>query len=120
MILLTACSYALLIAPHDFELRGIPIEKGESITTALAAANRDPAVYPDPHRFDVEREDTHHQSFGGGNHLCLGAHLARLEARAAIGALLERFSRLEPAARPHVYRRVPSFRGLQSYWLRAG
>ncbi len=107
------------IAPYDFELGGVAIGKGESVLTVLGAANRDPEVYPDPDRFDVEREDTHHQSFGGGHHLCLGAHLARLEAREAIAALLERFPRLEPAARPHVYRQVPSFRGLKEYWLHA-
>jgi cytochrome P450 len=107
------------IAPFDFELGGVPIEKGDSITTVLGAANRDPDVYPEPDRFDVARSDTHHQSFGGGTHICLGAHLARLEAREAISALLERFPRLEPAARPHVYRQVPSFRGLKEYWLRA-
>jgi hypothetical protein len=107
------------IAPYDFELDGVAIEKGESITTVLGAANRDPDVYPDPDAFDVEREDTHHQSFGGGAHLCLGAHLARLEASAAISALLEQFPRLEPGHQPHVYRQVPGFRGLQQYWLRA-
>ena len=107
------------IAPHDFELRGVAIEKGDSITTVLGAANRDPDAYPDPDRFDVARPDTHHQSFGGGNHLCLGAHLARLEAQEAIAALLERHPKLEPADRPHVYRQVPSFRGLKELWLRA-
>ena len=75
-------------------------------------------MYPDPDRFDIEREDTHHQSFGG-THFCLGAHLARLEAHEAIAALLERFPKLEPAPRPHVYRQVPSFRGLKEYWLDA-
>jgi cytochrome P450 len=107
------------IAPYDFELGGVAIEEGDSITTVLGAANRDPDVYPEPDRFDVEREDTHHQSFGGGTHLCLGAHLARLEAQEAVSVLVERFPRLEPAARPHVYRQVPSFRGLEEFWLRA-
>ena len=59
-----------------------------TITILLAAANRDPSVYPDPDRFDIEREDVHHQSFGGGAHLCLGAHLARVEAQEAMGALV--------------------------------
>jgi len=108
------------IAPYDFELRGIAIEKGDSIMTSLGAANRDPDVYPGPDRFDIGREDTHHQSFGGGAHLCLGAHLARLEAREAFSALLDRFPKLEPGSRPHVYRQVPSFRGLKQYWLRKG
>ena len=84
----------------------------------VGAANRDPAVYPDPDRFDIEREDTHQQSFGGGAHLCLGAHLARLEAREAIGELVARFANLRAADRPFEYKRVPGFRGLAEYWLR--
>ena len=107
------------IAPYDFELGGVGIAKGDTIMTVLGAANRDPTIYPEPDRFDIERQDTHHQSFGGGTHLCLGAHLARLEAQEAFAALLDRFSMLEPGKRPHVYRRVPSFRGLQQYWVRA-
>ena len=83
------------IAPTDFEMDGVPIPKGHSISVNLAAANRDPAVYPDPDRFDVTREDTHHQSFGGGAHLCLGAHLARLESQIAIGKLVQRVSEIE-------------------------
>jgi hypothetical protein len=105
------------LAPRDVEIGGVPIRKGESITTVLAAANRDPSVYPDPDRFDVEREDTHHQSFGGGAHLCLGAHLARVEAQEAIGALVARFPRLRRSRRPLVYKRVPGFRGLAEYWV---
>ena len=76
-------SGTLRYALHDFELRGKQIGKGESITTALAGANRDPEVHPDPDRFDIERKDIRLQSFGGGAHLCLGAHLARLEAQEA-------------------------------------
>ena len=79
---------------------------------------RDPDVHPAPDNFDVARDDTHHQSFGGGAHLCLGAHLARLEAREAISALLDCFPVLEESSRPHRYRQVPGFRGLKEYWLR--
>jgi cytochrome P450 len=106
------------IAPYDFEIGGVPIKQGQSFTTVLAAANRDPDIYPDPDKFDVEREDTHHQSFGGGAHLCLGAHLARLEAREAIGALVRRFPKLRAADKPCTWKRVPGFRGLSEYWLR--
>jgi cytochrome P450 len=104
-------------APRDFEIGGVPVRKGESLTTVLAAANRDPDVYPDPDHFDIERADTHHQAFGGGAHLCLGAHLARLEAQEAIGALITRFPRLRPADRAFHYKRVPGFRGLAEYWI---
>ncbi len=106
------------IASRDFEIGGVPIRGGQSITTVLTAANRDPDVYPDPDRFDVEREDTHHQAFGGGAHLCLGAHLARLEAQEAIGGLIARFPHLRKSVRPFIYKRVPGFRGLAEYWVR--
>ncbi|MGH7819155.1 MAG: cytochrome P450, partial [Candidatus Binatia bacterium] len=60
----------------------------------IASANRDPERFPDPDRFDVERSDEDHLAFGGGAHFCLGAHLAELEARAAIGRLVARFEDL--------------------------
>jgi cytochrome P450 len=106
------------IAPCDGEIEGVPVMKGQSVAVLLAAANRDPAVYPDPDRFDIDREDTHHQSFGGGAHLCLGAHLARCEAQAAIGALVSRFPKLRPAGRPLHWKKTPGFRGLSEYWVR--
>jgi len=96
----------------DVTIRGCPMRRGESVVVFLAAANRDPEVYPEPDRFDVTRRDVHHQSFGGGAHFCLGAPLARLEARLAIGALLERFPHLRLADEPPVWRAVPVFRGL--------
>ena len=60
----------------------------------LAAANRDPAVFPEPDRFDVARQPNEHLAFGGGAHYCLGSHLARLEGQIAIGSLVERFADL--------------------------
>jgi cytochrome P450 len=96
----------------DVAIRGCPVRRGESVVVFLAAANRDPEVYPEPDRFDVTRRDAHHQSFGGGVHFCLGAPLARLEARLAIGALLERFPHLRLADEAPVWRAVPVFRGL--------
>jgi len=105
------------IANRDLELGACPIKKGESLMTSLAAANRDPAVYPDPDTFDIERVDTHHQAFGGGRHLCLGAHLARLEAQEAILALLERYPDLSHSERGFEYASIPSFRGLSNFWV---
>jgi len=103
---------------RDIVLSGCPVPKGESLSPSLAAANRDPAVYPDPDRFDIERADTHHQSFGGGRHLCLGAHLARVEAQEAILGLLRRFPRLRKSERGHSFRAIPAFRGMREFWVR--
>lgn len=106
------------IANRTIDIGGCPVQRGESLSTSLAAANRDPAVYPDPDRFDIAREDTHHQAFGGGRHLCLGSHLARLEAQVAILGLLDRYPVLEQAERGHTYANVPSFRGMTEFWVR--
>jgi len=103
---------------RDVVISGCPVPRGESLSPSLAAANRDPAVYPDPDRFDIERADTHHQAFGGGRHLCLGAHLARVEAQEAILGLLQRFPRLRKSDRGHVLHANPSFRGMREFWVR--
>lgn len=100
------------------ELDGLAIAQGTSITTSLAAANHDPAIYPDPHRFDIEREDTHHQSFGGGVHMCLGAPLARLEAQIGISAFLARFPKIEMIEEKAKRRHLPSFRGFETLPVR--
>ncbi len=61
----------------------------------LAAANHDPAHFPNPERFDIARHDSDHMAFGGGVHFCLGAHLARMETQVAIGSLVQRFKKIE-------------------------
>jgi cytochrome P450 len=71
------------------------IPRDRPVMCMLAAANRDPAHFPDPDRFDVARGADDHLAFGGGVHFCLGAHLARLEAQEAIGGLVRRFRRLD-------------------------
>ena len=107
------------IAHEDMKIDGCPVHRGDSVTVSLAAANHDPAVYPDPDRFDIERADIHHHAFGGGRHHCLGAPLARVEAQEAIAGLFRRFPGLRLSERGHAYAAVPSFRGMQSFWVRA-
>ncbi|HEX4905381.1 MAG TPA: cytochrome P450 [Acidimicrobiales bacterium] len=75
----------------EVELCGQTMPKGTELVVMLAAANRDPSVFPDPDALDIGREDNRHLSFGGGIHLCLGAPLARVEAQEAIGRLVRRF-----------------------------
>ena len=106
------------IPNRDIQLGGCPLAKGSSISPSLAAANRDPSVYPEPDTFDITREDTHHQSFGGGRHLCLGAHLARIEAQEAILGLLARYPELEQSERGSVRHAIPSFRGFSEFWVK--
>ena len=62
------------IANKDINIGGCPVGMGESLSTSLAAANHDPDIYPNPGEFDIERKDTHHQSFGGGG-TCVSVHI---------------------------------------------
>jgi cytochrome P450 len=104
----------------EVSLRGASIAAGELVRVSIAGANRDPAVFPDPHRFDPERPNARrHLAFAHGPHNCLGVHLARLEARTALAQLLERLAGIRLAARPRpqvrgiVFRKPP---GLHAVW----
>jgi cytochrome P450 len=82
-------------ATADVRLGAAAIRRGELVRVSVTAANRDPATFPDPDRFDVLRENApQHLAFARGPHVCVGVHLARLEAHTAVGRLLERFPRL--------------------------
>jgi cholest-4-en-3-one 26-monooxygenase len=86
-------------ATRDLELRGERIRAGEKVLLLYPAANRDDAVFADPHRFDVTRDPNPHVAFGGyGAHFCLGASLARLELRVMFEELLHRLPNLELAS----------------------
>ncbi len=109
------------IASEDIEIGGCPIKASQSMTFSLRAANRDPEVFDDPHRFDVSRKHRPHMAFGGGAHICIGAPLARLEAQVALVKLFERFPNLAFAdlGQAPVWRTLPFFRGLERLDLRA-
>jgi cytochrome P450 len=79
----------LRYAVRDFELRGRTIRKGQMIMLSLGGANRDPAVFPDPDRFDLDRDTRESLVFGNGPHFCLGANLARGELAGMLEALLD-------------------------------
>ena len=85
---------------RDVALRGCRIPEGDLATFSLGSANRDERQFADPDRFDLHRPNKNeHVSFGLGEHFCLGSHLARMEARIAVAAMLERLPhlRLDPA-----------------------
>jgi pimeloyl-[acyl-carrier protein] synthase len=83
------------IAACDLEVAGRRVTQGTVVLCLLGAANRDPARFSDPDRLDLGRRDNQHLAFGYGAHFCLGAALARLEARIAIASLLAAFPDLD-------------------------
>ena len=76
-------------------LRGATVPAGAMVLAVIGSANRDPVVFPGPSRFDITREPNPHMAFGHGPHFCLGAPLARLEARIALAELLWRSGGIE-------------------------
>lgn len=79
-------------AVRDVEVAGTAVSGGELVVLHLAGANRDPKVFDDPHRFDIQRDNAgRHLSFSGGRHFCLGAALARAEGEVGLRAFFERF-----------------------------
>jgi cytochrome P450 len=87
-----------LICAAPTEIAGTAIDVGEVVVVSLLAANRDPARHPDAARLDLTRTDPAHLAFGHGVHHCLGAPLARVEGRIALGALVARFPGMRLAA----------------------
>jgi cytochrome P450 len=87
-------------AAAEVEVAGVTVPEGAEVAALLGAANRDPAVFADPDRFDAGRVPNPHLSFGAGLHFCLGAPLARIELRAALAALLKYAPCLALAAEP--------------------
>jgi cytochrome P450 len=108
------------IATEAMQIGGCPVAAGQTINAMLYAANHDPEAHPDPKRFDIERPDKRHNSFGGGAHFCLGAPLARAEAQIALSLLFKRFPKLRlRTERPLERRTMLNFNGLEALWVRA-
>lgn len=84
----------------DTQLGDTKIGAGQKVAMMYTSANRDEATFPDPHRFDIQRDPNQHLSFGTGEHFCLGVHLARLEGRAFFDELLDRFGHIERIGEP--------------------
>ncbi len=105
------------LAGEDIALPSATIPKGTYVHTSIAAANRDPDVFADPDRLDITRAPNRHIAFITGIHVCLGATLARIEGRIAIGKLVGRFPKLE-ANGAAVRMPLARFRGYQSLPVR--
>ena len=98
-------------ATMDTQVGDVPVKKGDKLLLSYAAANRDPEVFPDAHRFDITRPNARkHLSFGTGPHVCTGARLARMQLKALIRQLVTRLPDLKPAGEP---------RWLSSIWFNA-
>ncbi|MGV0642623.1 cytochrome P450 [Mycolicibacterium sp. XJ879] len=106
------------IATRDVEVGGKPIRAGDWVALFFGSANRDPAVFPNPSRLDIDRPNLRKQlSFGSGLHFCLGSSLARLEVSAMLNAVLNRYQHIELSDDPgtkqtaslltHAYVRLP-------------
>lgn len=103
---------------EECELAGQPLKRNQMVAVVLAAANRDPAQFPDPDRFDIARTDNRHLAFGHGNHFCPGSQLAKLEAEVVLGTLLRRFPDFSGSPEPPAWRRSMIIRGPESVPLK--
>jgi amino acid adenylation domain-containing protein len=108
------------LAPDDCELGGRRIRKRQAVIAVMAAANRDPARFPDPDRFDIVREDNRHLAFGYAAHFCFGAPLARLEGQVVFESLLRRFPHFHLEPQELVWRTNLGLRGLTSLKIGLG
>ena len=104
---------------EDVEIGGHHLRAGQRAHVVLGAANRDPARFPEPDRFDVARTENAHLTFGGGIHYCIGAPLARVEAQIAIATLLRRLPNLRLQSDALDWRDNLVLRGLKALKLAA-
>lgn len=108
------------VAIDDLAVGGVLIPAGSLVLGMIGAVNRDPARFERPDEVDIGRPSNAHFTFGGGSHFCVGAPLARLEARIAFNALLDRFPRLELDGRPEWRLDRLNARGLGALPVRLG
>ena len=101
------------IVPEDREVAGCPMKKSQAVFMSLAAANRDPDQFENPEAFDITIRRKSHVSFGGGAHICIGAPLARIEARRVYVKLFERYPNMTLVEQDLVWRALPFFRGME-------
>ncbi len=108
------------LAPMDVTLGGRQIRKRQAVIAIMAAGNRDPAMFPDPDRLDVGRNEKRHLAFGWAAHFCFGAALARIEGHVAFETILHRLRNLRLEPGPLVWRQNLGLRGLTALPVRFG
>ncbi|MGZ6909201.1 MAG: cytochrome P450 [Acidimicrobiia bacterium] len=118
--LATPTHYVARFAVEDVRLGDVAVPAGTPVMVFLAAANRDPLVYPDPDAFDPTRAGPPALSFALGPHFCLGAALARMEVVCMLAALRARFPAARSVAGPHPWHQRGPFRGLDRLPVRVG
>lgn len=101
------------IANKNLELNGVSINKDDTLTLSLGAANRDPEMFTEPNQFDIHRNAKHHLAFGAGIHFCLGSWLAKKQWKLAMQEILLRFPQLR-IVEPATWNTMLSVRGLTS------
>jgi cytochrome P450 len=106
------------LAPADLELGNKRIKKKDPVMAVMAAANRDPAFFPEPDRLDLKRTNNRHVAFGWGAHFCFGAPLARIEGQIAFSTLVQRLPKLVLEDGPLNWRQNLGLRGLVSLPVR--
>jgi len=102
------------IAREDVQIGDKQIKKGQAVMAIMAAANRDPARFPDPDQLILDRKDNKHLAFGWSSHFCFGAPLARMEGQIAFETLLRRLPNLELTPGPLTWRNNSGLRGLMA------
>lgn len=112
----SAGSFSHRVLKEDVTIDGVTMKQGDLVYLMRGSANRDPAKFPDPDRFDIERKHNDHLAFGRGEHFCMGTALFRLEAEVVFTALFKRFPDLRLIAdNPAIWRTNNlQFRGLKS------
>ena len=108
------------IATEEVAWYGRTIGRGDMVVPMMASANRDPRQFPDPDRLDVRRHPERHVAFAAGVHYCLGAWLARLEARVVLETVFRRLPELELACAVPRWKPMIFLRGLESLPVRWG
>lgn len=101
------------IVSEDRDVAGCPMKQSQPVFMSLAAANRDPKNFEAPEAFNITEKRASHVSFGGGAHICIGAPLARIEARRVYQKLFERYPDMRLADQDIVWRTLPFFRGIE-------